>query len=69
MPYVNVKVAGELTMDQKREIAKDISQTLEKNAKKPKASCYIVFEEIPRSNWAKGEAILDDVDKGLTSVG
>jgi 4-oxalocrotonate tautomerase len=63
MPYVNVKVAGELTIEQKREISKDISETMERVCGKPKASCYIVFDEISRKNWAKGEDILDDVDK------
>lgn len=67
MPYINVKVAGELNADQKRTIAKEFSATMEKVAGKPPASCYIVFEEVPRTNWAKGDVILDDQDKGITS--
>jgi len=63
MPFINVKVAGELTMDQKREIADRISQTMLDVCGKPKPSCYIVFDEVPRTNWAKGETILDDADK------
>lgn len=68
MPYINVKVAGTLDVNQKRAIAKDISESMEKHAGKPKAACYIVFDEVPRTNWAKGEAILDDVDKGLSKL-
>jgi 4-oxalocrotonate tautomerase len=63
MPYISVRVAGKLTMEQKREIANDISSSLEKVANKPKASCYIVFDEVERTNWAKGENILSDVDE------
>jgi len=63
MPYINIRVAGELTIEQKREIAKDVSETMERVAGKPKPSCYIVFDEVSRENWAKGENILADVDK------
>ena len=60
MPYVEIKVAGELSMDQKKAIAQDITATLEKNAGKPPASTYITFSEIPRSSWAKGGELLAD---------
>ena len=62
MPYISVRVAGELSMDQKREIAERISQTMLDVAGKPKPSCYIVFDEVPRTNWAKGDTILSDQD-------
>ncbi|QOG12524.1 tautomerase family protein [Arcobacter sp. FWKO B] len=65
MPYINVKVAGSLTIEQKREIANDISETMLRVCGKPKPSCYIVFDEISRENWAKGEDILSDVDKKM----
>lgn len=65
MPFINVKVAGKLTIEQKREIANDFSNTMEKVTGKPKPSCYIVFDEVSRENWAKGEDILSDVDKKL----
>lgn len=58
MPYINLKVAGELTKEQKEEIAKDFSATLERVAGKPKESCYIVIDEVPRTHWAKGERFL-----------
>jgi len=63
VPYISVRVAGNLSMKQKREISKDFSETMEKVAGKPKASCYIVFDEVSRDNWAKGENILSDMDK------
>lgn len=58
MPYVNIKVAGTLDRKQKEEIAKEFSETLLRVAGKPKDATYIVFDEVPRENWAKGEKLL-----------
>ncbi len=58
MPYVNVKVAGPLTRDQKEKIAADMSRSLERHAGKPVDHTYVVFDEVPRENWAKGVELL-----------
>ena len=58
MPYVNVKVAGPLSREQKQEIAKEFSQTLLRVAGKPKDATYVVFDEVPRENWAQGDRLL-----------
>lgn len=63
MPYISVRVAGELSMEQKRMIADEFSETMLKVAGKPKSACYIVFDEVSRDNWAKGSDILGDVDR------
>ena len=55
MPYINLKLVGTLTKEQKEEIAKQFSDTLEKVAKKPKEYIYLVIDEIPGSNWAAGD--------------
>ena len=60
MPYINVKVAGELTGDQKRALAEKFSSALEEVAGKKPSSTYIVFEEIPREDWAVGGRLLAD---------
>lgn len=57
MPYVDVKVVGKLSKDQKQKIAKDISESLLKHAAKPKDHTYIVFHEVSGENWAKGEQL------------
>ena len=54
MPYVNVRVAGELSDDQKDEIVSQITDTLREVAGKPDESTYVVIDEVPRHNWAKG---------------
>lgn len=62
MPYVNVKVAGKLTKDQKRKIVEGITNLLEEVANKPPSATYVVIEEIDRDNWGKGGELLSDRD-------
>ncbi|HZV99827.1 MAG TPA: 4-oxalocrotonate tautomerase family protein [Methylophilaceae bacterium] len=59
MPYVNVKLAGSLTRDQKAKIAQEITDTLERVAHKPKSYTYIVFDEVEEENWAVAGDLLD----------
>ncbi len=58
MPYVNVKLAGSVTKEQKKAIAKEITETLQKHAQKPPSYTYIVFEEVPYEDWAIGGELL-----------
>ncbi|PKL16145.1 MAG: 4-oxalocrotonate tautomerase [Spirochaetae bacterium HGW-Spirochaetae-5] len=58
MPFVNVKVAGPLTVDQKKALAQKISAALKEVAGKDPKTTYIVFEEVDRENWAVGENLL-----------
>ncbi|MCX7760845.1 MAG: 4-oxalocrotonate tautomerase family protein [Hydrogenothermaceae bacterium] len=60
MPYVNVKVAGKLTKEQKQKIVEGITKLLEEVANKPPSSTYIVIDEVDRENWAKGGKLLSD---------
>lgn len=61
MPYVEVKIAGALSKDQKTKIADGISQLLLDIVDKPKQATYVVFEEVSRDNWAKGGELLSDI--------
>jgi 4-oxalocrotonate tautomerase len=60
MPYVNIRIAGSLTREQKRKIAEEITDTLERVANKPKSYTYIAFDELPDEQWAIGGKLLDD---------
>ncbi len=62
MPYVNVRVAGTITYEQKEKIAEEISETLERVINKPKSATYITFDEVPRENWAVGGNLLAKKD-------
>lgn len=59
MPYINVKVAGTLTKDQKAQIVKEITDTMKRVAGKPESATYIVIDEVKRENWAKSGALLE----------
>ena len=52
MPYVNIRVAGKLTREQKKQIAAELTDTLERIAKKPKSYTYISFDEIPEVTFS-----------------
>ena len=58
MPYVNIKVAGDLSRDQKEAIASDVVTSLERHAGKPKDHTYVVFDTVPRDSWAVGDTLL-----------
>jgi 4-oxalocrotonate tautomerase len=55
MPFINLKLVGALTKDQKEAIAKEFSETLLQVAGKPKESTYLVIDEVKGENWAQGE--------------
>ena len=55
MPYINLKLVGKLTKEQKKKIAKQFSETLLKVANKPKDHTYLVIDEVSGENWAVGE--------------
>jgi len=55
MPYINLRVVGKLSKEQKKEIAKQFSDTLLKVANKPKEYTYLVIDEVSGENWAQGE--------------
>ena len=60
MPYVNIRIAGTLTRDQKARISAEITDTLERIALKPKGYTYIAFDELPDENWAIAGKLLDE---------
>ena len=52
MPYINVKLAGKLDKNQKQEIAKEITDVMQRVANKPPSYTYIVFDEVESEDWA-----------------
>jgi len=58
MPYINVKLAGKLDKNQKQEIAKEITDVMQRIANKPASYTYIVFEEVESEDWAIGGNLL-----------
>ena len=58
MPYVDLKLVGKLTKEQKEKIVDEFSATLEKVTKKPKQYTYISIQEFDVSNWGSGGKLL-----------
>ena len=42
-----------------KNIVKEVSDTMERIANKPKSATYITFTEIPRNSWAKSAELLE----------
>lgn len=59
MHYVNVRIAGTLSREQKAKI-EAVTDTLERIAHKPKSYTYITFDELPDENWAIAGHLLDE---------
>jgi len=55
MPFINLKVVGKLSREQKEKIAREFSDTLLRVANKPREYTYLVIDEVAGENWAQGE--------------
>jgi 4-oxalocrotonate tautomerase len=58
MPYINLKLVGKLTTEQKKTIAREFSETLFRVAGKPKDKTYLVIDEVDGLNWAEGDVLI-----------
>ena len=58
MPYINIKLAGTLNKDQKKEIAKELTDLMDRVANKPASYTYIVFDEVKSEDWSIGGNLL-----------
>ncbi len=59
MPYVNIRVAGKLSKDQKSNICKGVTDVIAKEANKPPEAILVFIDEVERENIAKGGVLLD----------
>ena len=56
MPIVELKLVGTLTHDQKAQISKEFTETLQRVAGKPPEYVYVLIQEVEREDWAhKGQ--------------
>ena len=58
MPYIELKLVGKLTREQKTKIVEEFTATLEKVTKKPKQYTYVSIDEFDASNWGMGGELL-----------
>ena len=58
MPYVNIRVAGTLSKEQKEEICSGVTDVIAKTANKPKESILIFIDEDKHENISSGGNLL-----------
>lgn len=59
MPYVNIRVAGPLTKEQKADISKEVTASISRIANKPPEAILIMIDEVAKENVAKSGVLLD----------
>ena len=58
MPYVNIRVAGKLDVQQKKEICEGVTEVIARAANKPESSILIFIDECEHENIASGGKLL-----------
>ncbi|WP_348945697.1 4-oxalocrotonate tautomerase family protein [Chitinibacter sp. FCG-7] len=62
MPYIHVRLAGELTREQKKQIVEEMTSTMERIAGKPREYVIVNFDETREENWGWGGQLLDELE-------
>ncbi len=60
MPIIKVEMLTGRTDEQKRKLAKALSETFVYNAGGEKSSVSVIFAEVEPANWAVGGKLLSD---------
>lgn len=60
MPFVDIRLAGSATRDQKAAIVADVTQSLVERLGKPAAAVQIVISEVSTENYAAGGQLIAD---------
>jgi len=63
MPFVHVQITKGATRDQKAELVKDITQSLNRVFNKKPEYTHIVIQEIDEENWGYSGLLTDDWKK------
>ncbi|WP_041277644.1 tautomerase family protein [Desulfotalea psychrophila] len=59
MPYVNIRVGGKLTREQKANISKGVTEVISREANKPAENILIFIDEVAPENIAKAGILAD----------
>lgn len=60
MPYVSIRLAGQLKTEQKAEMCRGVTEVIAKVTGKPKGSILIFIDECERENIASGGVLLSN---------
>jgi 4-oxalocrotonate tautomerase len=58
MPYVNIRVAGTLSKEQKERISQGVTEVICKETGKPPEAVLLMLDELDRDNVAKSGKLL-----------
>lgn len=61
MPYVNIKLAGEVPAEKKAELIERVTQSITDVLGKRSSSTYVVIEEVNPDNWGVGGETITDI--------
>ncbi len=59
MPYVNIRVAGTLSKEQKQKISKGVTDVISEVANKPPEAILIMIDELQHENIAKAGILME----------
>jgi 4-oxalocrotonate tautomerase len=60
MPFVDIRVAGPLTTEQKRGLVEDVTRSLVDRCGKNPATTHIVITEVATENWGNAAILVAD---------
>lgn len=60
MPYINIRVAGKLTKNQKAEICAGVTEVVSRVANKPESTILIFIDEVDHENIASAGKLLSE---------
>ena len=60
MPYVNIRVAGTLSKEQKEKISQGVTEVICKETGKPPEAVLLMLDELDRDNVAKSGKLLSN---------
>lgn len=59
MPYVNIRVAGTLSKEQKQKISQGVTEVISEVANKPPEAILIMIDELQHENVAKAGKLIE----------
>ena len=60
MPYVNIQITSGATREQKAQLVKEVTDTLERVLSKSPEHTHIVIQEISEENWGFSGLLTDE---------
>lgn len=61
MPYVNIKVAGKISKEEKKKLIEGTAELLKEVLNKPYDATYTTIEEVDPDNWGKGKETISEL--------